>query len=233
MADQNELVFVVARGEGMTSSPRPRVGQPVVQDVAISFGELFEFDGLIDHLREVDHFVATNALLFKELARFVDAEGRDGEAVRHRGTFSLQALNSGEKGETRRDVVFDEKHTLTFDVATFNAALVAVGLGRLANEDARLVETIGERSGVRHASAFNTSHHIEFETVFNDLRGHRFEDVAPSFRASRQATVVDIDRRNKAGLQTHRAVGKEGHGTVVDEVFGEDVFSNLGLIHFL
>lgn len=217
----------------MTSSPRPRVGQPVVQNVTISFRELFEFDGLVDHLREVDHFVATNTLLFKELARFVDTEGRDGEAVGNRSAFSLEAFNGGEKGKTRRDVVFNEKHTLTFDVATFNAAFVAVGLGRLANEDARLVETIGERSGVRHTSAFNASDDVEFEFVFNNLRGHRFEDVTPSFGASRQATVVNVDRRDKAGLQTHRAVGKEGHGTVVDEVFGEDVFSNLGLIHFL
>ena len=217
----------------MTSSPRPRVGQPVVQNVTISFRELFEFDGLVDHLREVDHFVATNTLLFKELARFVDTEGRDGEAVGNRSAFSLEAFNGGEKGKTRRDVVFNEKHTLTFDVATFNAALVAVGLGRLANEDARLVETIGERSGVNTpapSTPATTSNSSSCSTTFVAIVSRMSRQASGR---SRQATVVNVDRRDKARLQTHRAVGKEGHGTVVDEVFGEDVFSNLGLIHFL
>ena len=83
------------------------------------------------------------------------------------------------------------------------------------------------------ASAFDARDDVEFETEFDDLRGHSFKDVAPGFRDGRQAAVVDVDRRDQAGLEAHRTFRQEGHGAVVDEVFGEDVFSNLGLEHFL
>ena len=217
----------------MTSGPGPRIGEPVVEDFLLVGGDRAEFDGLVDDLREVDHFVAADLLLFEELVGLVDAEGGDGEAVRDRGAFSLEAFDGGEEREAGGDVVLDEEDALAGDVAAFDAALVAVGLGGLTNEDARLVETVGQSGGVGDAGAFDARNDVEFETEFDDLRGHSFKDVAPGFRDGRQAAVVDVDRGDQAGLEAHRTFRQEGHGAVVDEVFGEDVFSNLGLEHFL
>ena len=151
--------------------------------------------------------MAADLLLFEELVGLVDAEGGDGEAVRDRGAFSLEAFDGGEEREAGGDVVLDEEDALAGDVAAFDAALVAVGLGGLTNEDARLVEAVGQSGGVGDASAFDARDDVELG--------------------------LELDRRDQAGLEAHRTFRQEGHGAVVDEVFGEDVFSNLGLEHFL
>ena len=175
--------------------------------------------------------MADDVLLFKEVLRFFHAEARDGEAVGHAGAFRLEGFDGGEKRETRGDVVFNDEDALALHVAAFDTALVAVGLGGFAHEDRGLVEAIGEGGRVRNAGAFDAGDDVKVELELIDARGHRFDHVVPGVGPGRELAVVDVDRRDEAGLEAKRGVLVEGDRTVGKKTFGEDVFGNLRNVH--
>ena len=91
------LIFVARRRETVTSCPGPGVGEPVNQDFALRLNNLGDLNRRVENQREVEQLVADNLLVLEELDRFIDPEGRDGEAVLHNPFFSFDAFNSREQ----------------------------------------------------------------------------------------------------------------------------------------
>ena len=92
-----QLIFVARRRETVASCPGPGVGEPVNQDFALRLINLADLNGLVENQREVEQLVADNLLVLEELDRFIDPEGRDGEAVLHNPFFCLVAFDGREQ----------------------------------------------------------------------------------------------------------------------------------------